>query len=202
MPRSYRVPIRVSALFELVRFLGIEQNAVGQHLGATKSHVSMWAHGTRPLTVRQGLPFIRFLASKLVEADQRAHAQSRPIGKSLLSQRTTYDDFRSKVNTLIARWGLELMRARGDITNLYREQVRLLETYLQQDLFKLPREELARIEEASREIQRCLRYVAQLEHLPGDRPWVDGPPAPDWPPVAYLWNIASIAGIHEEGHEG
>jgi hypothetical protein len=225
MPRSYRIPIYVEPLFELLRFLGVEQKAVGQHLGASKSHVSMWASGDCALSQRQALPFLRFVTDKLMEADRQAKAHSRPLrparrvpahagARSLLNtpplavqppqreipapERTTYDEFRDKVNALLGQWELALMRARGDIHRIYCEQVEILETYKPQDshdLFKLPQADLARIERATRTIQRCLRFRAQLESPPEERPWVDGPPQPAYFPVVHLWTVAAKADL-------
>jgi transcriptional regulator with XRE-family HTH domain len=216
MPVTYRVPIYVRSLFELARLLGIRQQAIARHLDTTRSNVSMWAHGSRALPVRQGLALVRLLADKLMQADREAKTQARPLYPtrrvtSLLSSppltvdvaippstRTTHDQFRAKANAIIGQWRLELMRARGDITQRFVEQVRILEAYKEQDLFAIPPQERAGIDEANREIERCLRYVDQVEQAPETRPWGDGPPMPDYVPVVHLWTAAAMVGIWPE----
>jgi predicted transcriptional regulator len=78
-------PVYVNKLFELLEFLGIEQKAVVKVLGASKTQVSLWAHGKRPIPKKQALPFIWFVSDSITDALQQAMAETHPAEESFIT---------------------------------------------------------------------------------------------------------------------
>jgi transcriptional regulator with XRE-family HTH domain len=70
------LPIYAKSLFELMKFLGWEQQAIAERLGVSKSSISLWATGTRPISKRHEQPFLDLVIEILRDEQERAGVNS------------------------------------------------------------------------------------------------------------------------------
>jgi len=194
-------PIYVSKLFDLLKFLDIEQQAVVRELGASKTQVSLWAHGIRPIAKHFAAPFVRFLALHLTERLVTEKAQSRPRGTTVLTGGTTYDTWAFQAMSLLAAWHTELLGKSGALEESLRQHVQQLHADVAQGVRKRPVNEFHEIVQRAKEIVRELRFLSYLDHRPEDRLMKQPLGPDDIDQAEYLFRLAWWAGIHGESRD-
>jgi hypothetical protein len=215
-------PIYVGKLFDVLKFLEIEQQQICRQLGASKTQVSLWAHGKRPIPKAQAWPFIQFVWSAISAALTRAMDAQRGPGESstevfdraaamdpqegqAMVDAWLQEDVRQQaklplsrqLNEVLYTWELEIAGAKGDLSRAIQASIRRLMPYEKQDLMTCSREERRELQEASLALVRYFRYLEQLLDRPSEREWPRSP-GPDMHPIAYLNQLGAWAGIRSD----
>jgi hypothetical protein len=215
-------PIFVSKLFELLRYLEVPQQAVVEALGSTKTQVSLWAHGKRPVPKDFAYPLIQFVWKAMSEALAEARSQRYGSDDSPTMPPREADDaawkayyealevrgrhhvrqetglpLASKLNEMLQAWGIEIKAVRGDLSREVQDSIARLAPYAKGDALKLTREERQMIHATGLDLARLMRWLEQLLDPPEEREWAAAP-GPYTHPVNYLNDLAGWAGIRAE----
>ena len=214
-------PIYVAKLFELLKFLEIEQRAVGKALGVSKTPISLWAHGKRPVPKAQAVPFLRYVDRAIREAIERERVRQYPQevpeadmwaqmrSMSLEEAKTHHTAWVTEkvgreaalplcreLNSRLYLWELELAASRGILAQEIHGGIRRLLPYAQQDPMKWSQAERRALHEKVLELAKHIRYLEQLLDRPEEREWSrPAGYAGDRHPVAYFHDLARFVGI-------
>jgi transcriptional regulator with XRE-family HTH domain len=134
-----RIPLYVQTWFKELNFLGVTQRDVARHFGVSEQMASRWARGVAPMSPQRGEEFLAFMKAKEQEALQRAKAQPRPQGSTVLTGagRTPEEVLQERLDQFLPEWFDELEEMGG---GLYEDLVRQLQTlrpYMGMDADKL-----------------------------------------------------------------
>jgi transcriptional regulator with XRE-family HTH domain len=72
----------VRTLFKIARLLGVSQKEIGTRLRVSKTVVSLWAKGHRPVSEAYREPLVQLFATAIAAAERRHDA----AGEMLLSE--------------------------------------------------------------------------------------------------------------------
>lgn len=189
-------PIYASKLFELLRFLRVDQHIVVAEVGLDKHTVSRLAHGTRPIPKAYVAPFFRFVGTKILEGLTLAQARDYPLGATVLTGAITSAAlFEHEVMGLLAQWELELYDRKGELTQSVQQSLEALASYRPQDVTKLSTEERRRLYETTQQLMKDLRASSFLKDPPDERLSRRKPSGPDdLDPYTYFWQLTQWAG--------
>jgi transcriptional regulator with XRE-family HTH domain len=215
-------PIYVSKLFDVLKLLKIEQQEVCRALGASKTQVSLWAHGKRPIPKSMALPFIQFIERAISNALERAMDAKRGPGESAreVFDRAEAMDSQERqamlnawlaeyvrqqkhlplsrqLNEVLYTWGMEIANTNGELAQEIQSRIQRLIPYEKQDPMTWSREERRELLQANLDLVRYLRYLEQLLDRPEEREW-PREPGPDMHPLGFLNQLAGYAGIRAE----
>jgi hypothetical protein len=193
--------VYVAELLALLRALEIEQRQVASHLGASRTQVSLWANGHRPLPRKFEQPFLAYvdhvMHARLDEAWAHNHAPPTPHLLSASSAETLEDTL---LHTL-HRWDLECYARSGTLTQTLERQRAILRSYDHLDPLKLDDADFAHYLTACRQAYRQLRLLAHWRRR-GDLTegrLLTPPGREEISPSQYLWAIyARYYGQHAD----
>jgi hypothetical protein len=97
----------VKHFFRLLSFVGVSHAEVRQLLGVSKTAVSLWATGKRPLPTRYQQPLFN-LATQAIIRRSEAELATEPASEAPLREQY----FREQVEQLLADWAVEVGEAR------------------------------------------------------------------------------------------
>jgi transcriptional regulator with XRE-family HTH domain len=211
--------VYVSKLFDVLKFLEIEQQEVCRQLGASKTQVSLWAHGKRRLPESKARPFIMFVWAAISAALSRAMDATRGPGESskevfdradamdpqegqAMLEAWLRENVRQQaklplsrqLNEILYTWELEIAAVKGDLSQRIQANIRQLIPYEKQDPMTWSQQERRELQEASWALVRSFRYLEQLLDRPEEREWPRAP-GPEMHPIEYLNQLAGWAGI-------
>jgi transcriptional regulator with XRE-family HTH domain len=147
------LPIYAKSLVRLLRTLGVDQQEIARQLRLSKSTVSLWATGARPLAKRHEQPFL-----DLVEATIREHQTRADVSETDLRDIASY----------LHAWSREMYIQVGRFRRTIQEHFQTLQSPLSKvDPLTLSRDERFRLKWACRQLVMLLDAIDQLE---GDVP--------------------------------
>jgi transcriptional regulator with XRE-family HTH domain len=102
-------PIYVSAVFRVLRLLGIPQQSVASYLGVSQTRVSLWANDdlekVEPIAKRHSKPFLRFAREQLRSGFIGAPAsKQQQLWDAVEAWAEEYAEQSGANNAEIARW--------------------------------------------------------------------------------------------------
>jgi transcriptional regulator with XRE-family HTH domain len=134
-----RVPMYVQTWFKELDFLGVTQREVANHFGVSEQMVSRWARGVAPVSHQRFDEFLAFVKTKEREALDRAKAQPRPRGSTVLTgaMPTPAEVLQARLDQSWPQWHEELEEQRGELYEELVRQLQILRPYLAMDGDKL-----------------------------------------------------------------
>jgi transcriptional regulator with XRE-family HTH domain len=141
-------PIYVKSLIGLMKCLGWEQQGIAERLGISKTAISLWATGARPISRRYEQPFLDLVAAALRDDQARIH-----VGEAHMREVWSY----------IYAWSQEMYVRIGRFQEAIQSALETLQRHdAKQDPLSLSRSERARLRVAC---QALIRHLDYLDHL-------------------------------------
>jgi transcriptional regulator with XRE-family HTH domain len=134
-----RLPMYVQTWFKELDDLGVTQREVARHFGVSEQMASRWARGVAPMSPQRGEEFLAFVKAKEREALERAKAQPRPQGSTVLTgaARTPEEVLQQRLDRSWLQWSEELDERGGMLYEDLVRQLQILRPYMAMDGDKL-----------------------------------------------------------------
>jgi DNA-binding transcriptional regulator YdaS (Cro superfamily) len=183
-PRSSRPRYK---LFQLLKFLGVDQNTLAARLGVSHTLVSLWAHGKKPIPTRHQQAITAFvttasqafftrLREQVEQARQHYQAVNTPdwprsqaadqawnaLEATLAAQRQAMDAYRIRLE----EWAIEQYEHSGELTQELYRYCRVLGVYGNRQPANPSPEERQQMKEAAKEVQALLAMLDRVDPQP------------------------------------
>jgi transcriptional regulator with XRE-family HTH domain len=170
-------PLYITSLIGLMHNLGWPQQRIAEQLGISKTAVSLWASGARPLSKRHEQPFLDLVEAVLREAQAGYHigtpfpdgilkASSPHLLMEKVRQRTS-DDHIQELYRWVDTWSKEMFVQIMRYQQAIESALKVVQQFdVSRQVLTLAPDERQRLRGACQEVLRYLDYCESLG-LPG-----------------------------------